>query len=462
MKQFDTIIQNGTVVFPDGSKQTNIAIKGGKIAEIGESISGEAEHVIDAEGQFVLPGMIDVHVHFSDPGRDYWEGFHTGSQMMAAGGCTTYFDMPLNGIPSTIDKDALYQKANKGNQTSWTDFALWGGLVPGNEPHLAELAEEGVIGFKAFLSTTGNKEFENVDDITLLKGMKVIAELGKVLALHSESGPITDWLKEEKEKAGLVSADDYLETRPIAAEAEAVQRALYYAEVTGCPLHFVHISSAEAIEKIEEAKRKGMNVTVETCPHYLMFNHHALQEKGAIAKCAPPLRQPEEQKKLIELLINGKFDMISSDHSPCTSDLKDPATYNLFQAWGGISGGQFSLLSMMELALQHNIPFEHVAKWTALNPAKRFGLSSKGQIAEGYDADFVLLSTDESFTVTEENFLAKNKISLYIGHTFPCSIKKTINRGHVVYDQGVISAEQPGGQWIKPGRIEEKTASSVN
>lgn len=460
MKPFDTIIQNGTVVFRDEVKKAEIAIKDGKIAAIGEAISGEAERVINAEGQFVFPGMIDVHVHFSDPGREYWEGFHTGSQMMAAGGCTTYFDMPLNGIPSTIDKDALYQKAEKGNQTSWTDFALWGGLVPGNEPQLAELAEEGVIGFKAFLSTTGNKEFENVDDRTLLKGMKIIAGLGKVLALHSESGPITDWLKEEKEQAGLVSADDYLETRPIAAESEAVQRALYYAEVTGCPLHFVHISSAEAIEKIEEAKRKGMKVTVETCPHYLLFNHQALREHGAIAKCAPPLRMPEEQQKLIDLLIDQKFDMISSDHSPCTSDLKDPATYNLFEAWGGISGGQFSLLSMLELALQHNIPFEHVAQWTAFNPAKQFGLSSKGQIAEGYDADLVMLAIDEPFTVTEENFLAKNKISLYIGHTFPCTVKKTINRGQIVYEQGSISADQPGGQWIKPSQ-EKKAAGSA-
>lgn len=450
MTQFDLIIYNGNVVLPEGVKKTNIGIKDGKIAAISEELSGGADRTIDAKGQYVFPGMIDVHVHFSDPGRDYWEGFHTGSQMMAAGGCTTYFDMPLNGIPSTVHKEALFAKAEKGNEKSYTDFALWGGLVPGNEADLPELAEEGVIGFKAFLSTTGNKEFENVDDFTLLNGMKIIAGLNKVLALHSESGPITDWLKSEKEKAGKVSADDYLETRPIAAEAEAVQRALYYAEVTGCPLHFVHISSAEAIEKIEEAKRKGMNVTVETCPHYLLYNHNALRERGAVAKCAPPLRMPEEQQKLVQLLIDQKFDMISSDHSPCTSDLKDPETYNIFQAWGGISGGQFSLLSTIELALKHNIPFEHVAQWTASNPAKRFGLESKGEIKEGFDADIALVSIEEPFAVTEENFLAKNKISLYIGHTFPCKIVSTINRGQVVYANGVISDQPPVGRWTKP------------
>ncbi len=449
MTPFDLIINNGTVVFENKVEKAAIALKDGKIAAIGEYIEGEALQTIDAEGQYVFPGMIDVHVHFSDPGREYWEGFQTGSQMMAAGGCTTFFDMPLNGIPSTINKEALFQKADKGNQSSWTDFSLWGGLVPGNESDLAGLAEEGVIGFKAFLSTTGNKEFENADDITLLKGMKIIAGLGKVLALHSESGPITDWLKEQKEQAGLVSADDYLETRPVAAEAEAVQRALYYAEVTGCPLHFVHISSAEAIEKIEAAKQKGMNVSVETCPHYLLFNHQALRDHGAVAKCAPPLRMPDEQKKLIDLLIGGKFDMVSSDHSPCTSDLKDPNVYNLFEAWGGISGGQFSLLSMLQLAVEHDIPLEHIAQWTAQNPAERFGLSSKGQIQEGFDADLVIVDMDKPFTVTEENFLAKNKISLYIGHTFPCTINQTISRGNRVYDHGTILGE-PGGQWVQP------------
>lgn len=447
---FDMLIKNGTVVFPDKVQTTNIGVKNGKITAIGDEFVSGANRIIDASGQYVFPGMIDVHVHFSDPGRDYWEGFRTGSQMMAAGGVTTFFDMPLNGIPSTINKEALYLKSDRGQAESYTDFALWGGLVPGNEADLAELAEEGVIGFKAFLSTTGNKEFENVDDVTLLNGMKIIAGLNKVLALHSESGPITDWLAARKIEAGQVSADDYLETRPVAAEAEAVQRALYYAEVTGCPLHFVHISSYEAIEKIEAAKKKGMNVTVETCPHYLLFNHDALREFGPVAKCAPPLRKQEEQEKLIKLLIEQKFDMISSDHSPCTSDLKDSAVYNIFQAWGGISGGQFSFLSMLELALKYEIPFEQIAKITALNPAERFGLKAKGRIAEGYDADFVLVSTDESYTVREENFFAKNKISLYIGHTFPCKINSTINRGKLIFNDGSIQADEPEGEWIKP------------
>ncbi|MBD1379361.1 allantoinase [Metabacillus arenae] len=451
MEHLDVIIKNGKVVLPTGVSETDIGIKDGKITVIKKEITNDADLKWDANNQYVFPGIIDVHVHFSEPGREHWEGFHTGSMMMAAGGCTTYFDMPLNGIPSTVHQDALYEKAKLGNEKSFVDFSLWGGLVPGNEKDLEALVESGVIGFKAFLSTTGNKEFEAVDDLTLLNGMKIIAKLNKVLALHSESAAITNWLKKEKEKEGKYSADDYIESRPIIAEVEAVERAIYYSELTGCPLHFVHISSAKTIQKIEEAKQKGMNITVETCPHYLLFNHDHLRELGSIAKCAPPLREKEEQQKLISLLIDNKFDMISSDHSPCPYELKNPKVHNLFQAWGGISGGQFSLMSMIEIALNHNIPFETVAKWTASAPAERFGFSDrKGKIAEGADADLAIVTLERSHSVTEENYYAKHKESLYMGHTFPCQVVGTFSRGNLVFKDGKIVEQQSVGGWVKP------------
>ncbi|KYG35357.1 allantoinase [Priestia endophytica] len=450
MSLYDVVIRNGNVVLSTGVVKTDIGVKDGKVAAIEKNLHHQGEQEWNAEHQYIFPGMIDVHVHFSEPGREHWEGFHTGSMMMAAGGCTTYFDMPLNGIPSTVNKDALDEKARIGNEKSVVDFGLWGGLVPGNEGDLKPLAESGVIGFKAFLSTTGNKEFEAVDDMTLLDGMKQIARLGKVLALHSESASMTNWLKKEKENEGKYSADDYLETRPITAEVEAVERAIYYAELTNCPLHFVHISSAKAMEKIQEAKEKGMNITVETCPHYLLFHHGHLRELGAVAKCAPPLREDSERQKLIELLKSDRFDMISSDHSPCPYDLKDPNVHNLFEAWGGISGGQFSLLASIELSLAHNIPFEKVAKWTASNPAERFGISDrKGHITKGADADFAFVTLDESYTVTAENYYAKHKESLYIGHTFPCKVVGTMNRGKLVFKDGEID-KQADQKWLKP------------
>ena len=449
MTSFDLIIRNGFIVLADAVKQLDIGIKGGKIRKIAAHIDETAVEERDESGRYLFPGMIDVHVHFSDPGRAHWEGFETGSQMMAAGGCTTYLDMPLNGIPSTVTKEALLEKAALGLEKSLTDFALWGGLVPGNLQDLEDLANNGVIGFKAFMSATGNEEFERADDLTLLQGMRKIAALGKILALHAESASITNTLTEEKLRRGKISADDYIETRPILAEAEAVERALFYAEITDCPLHFVHISSALAIEKIEAAKNRGMNVTVETCPHYLLFNHQDLIEKGTIAKCAPPLRLPAEQRKLISLLMEGKFDMVSSDHSPCPFELKDSATHNLFQAWGGISGGQFSLLAMLELALKYKLPFPKVAQYTAKAPAERFGLSkTKGEIKEGFDADFAIVSLTTPHTVTKNNFFAKHKQSLYMNHSFPCSIITTIQRGNVVFDQNQFLQQQ--STWLRP------------
>lgn len=446
MPEYDLIIRNGFVVLPEEVKKADIGIKDGGIVKIESEIAGIAKEERDEIGNYLFPGMIDVHVHFNDPGRDMWEGFETGSEMMAAGGCTTFFDMPLNGIPSTIDKEALFHKVEKGMEKSIVDFALWGGLVPGNEENLEELSEAGVIGFKAFLSESGNEEFERVDDMTLLRGMKEIASLGKILALHSESDSMTKWLATDKREKRLFTADDYLETRPILAEVEAVERVLSYAKLTGCSIHFVHISSSAAVGKIEEAKKQGLDVTVETCAHYLMFTHDALIEKGAIAKCAPPLREKSEQEKLVQLLIDGKFDMIASDHSPSPYSLKDPNKHHLFDAWGGISGGQFTLLSMIELAVKHEIPFSKMAQMTATNPAERFGLASKGKIEIGYDADFAIISLDENFTATEENFFAKHKQSLYLGHTFPCKVKTTICRGKVVYEDD--KPIKQNGKWL--------------
>ena len=457
MSQYDLMIRNGNAVLPEGVRKIDIAVQNGVIAELGENLAGEGAEEFDAEGQYIFPGMIDVHVHFSEPGREHWEGFETGSRMMAAGGCTTYFDMPLNGIPSTVTKSALLDKASIGEKKSLTDFGLWGGLVPGNLADLEELSKAGVIGFKAFLSASGNEEFERSDDYTLLNGMKKIAELNGILALHAESDTLTQWLKQEKEKQGLVGPDDYLATRPIQAEAEAVARAIAFAEVTGCSLHFVHISSERAIEEIESAKQRGMDVTVETCPHYLLFNQETLLEKGPLAKCAPPLREKEEQEKLIRLLMEGKFDMISSDHSPCPFELRDPAVHDLFEAWGGISGGQFSLLSMIELAINRSIPLEKVAEWTAAAPAKRFGLSAKGKIQTGLDADFAVVSLKEPYVVDEENFFAKHKQSVYIGRTFPCRIKATFNRGKQIFGPGKMG-EQEHGKWLK-GMEKERSAN---
>lgn len=455
---FDLLIKNGTVVLADEVRKADIGIRQGKIAAVGEELSEPSGKMIDAAGKTVFPGMIDIHVHFDEPGRTDWEGLETGSSMLAAGGCTTYFDMPLNGIPSTVTKKAFTEKVRLAEKESHIDFGLWGGLVPGNLDDLEDLHTCGAVGFKAFMSPSGNPEFEAVDDHSLLAGMREIAALGGILALHAESAPIVTFLQQEKEAQGLTDDDAYAASRPPLAEAEAVSRALMFAALTGCRLHFVHISTIEAVNLIQHAKKNGQDVTLETCAHYLLFNHDDFRRLGVVGKCAPPLRSESERIGLVDKLTHDEVDMVTSDHSPC--EWKDKETDSIFKAWGGISGGQFTLLSVVELAMKHHLPLTKVAAWTAGHPAKRFGLGpEKGEIRQGADADLAMLDLRKPEKVTKEDLFQKNKFSLYVGHTFPATVAATINRGTIVYSDGNIDPSVHG-QWIRPHTIKSLSAQN--
>lgn len=453
---FDLLIKNGTVVLADEVRKADIGIRQGKIAAIGEGLSEPSAEIVDAAGKTIFPGMIDIHVHFDEPGRTQWEGFETGSSMLAAGGCTTYFDMPLNGIPSTVTKQAFTEKVSLAEKESHIDFGLWGGLVPGNLADLEDLNTCGAVGFKAFMSPSGNPEFEAVDDHSLLAGMRKIAALDGILALHAESAPIVTFLQQEKEAQGLTDFDAYAASRPPLAEAEAVSRALMFAALTGCRLHFVHISTLEAVNLIQQAKKNGQDVTLETCAHYLLFNHDDFRRLGVVGKCAPPLRSESERAGLVDKLIHNEIDMVTSDHSPC--EWKDKEADSIFKAWGGISGGQFTLQSVVELALKHHLPLTQVAAWTAGHPAARFSLNpEKGEIRQGADADLAVLDLHKPEKVTKEHLFQKNKFSLYVGHTFPASVAATINRGRIVYADGKICTSAYG-KWIHPHSVKSLTA----
>ncbi|SFL46847.1 allantoinase AllB [Salibacterium qingdaonense] len=438
MKAWDTVIRNGKIVLDDRVEQLDIGIRDGIITALETYLDGTADWEYDAAGCHVFPGLIDVHVHFNEPGRTDWEGFQSGSQMLAAGGCTTFFDMPLNGVPSTVTQEALIQKKEHAGRHSILDAGLWGGLMPGHVHDIKDMAD-GVIGFKAFMAPSGNPEFEKSDDQTLLDGMKEIADCGKVLALHAESAPIIEHMKSRQTGT---DADSYARSRPAEAESEAVRRALSFARVTGCALHFVHISNAETIHIIDQAKKEGMDVTVETCAHYLLFNHNTLRSRGAAAKCAPPLRGEQERQALMQCLLDNKIDMVTSDHSPCPPDLKD--TDDMFQAWGGINGGQFTLSALIETALSHNVPLSRVAKWGAQAPARRFQMEdTKGAVQEGLHADLSIVDLRTETRITQQDLYTKHRQSLYEGHTFPCRIVRTFQRGRTVYDQKQGAVEQP-------------------
>jgi allantoinase len=455
MSAFDLVIKRGNVVLRDEIRLLDIGIRAGRIVALAESIDATDVPSIDATGQYVLPGMIDVHVHFNEPGLADWEGFESGSAALAAGGCTTYADMPLNGVPPTINAKAWRQKLEAAQAKSAVDYVFWGGLQTGNLAELEELAACGVIGFKAFMSSPGGEGediFREADDITLYEGMKKIAELGGILALHAESEPMVSKLAAGKIAAGRLSAKDFADSRPIIAELEAVNRALFYAKETGCALHFVHISSPQAVEAIDLAKKSGMNVTLETCPHYLTLVAEDMQRLGPVAKCAPPLRGLEEQNRLWTLLREGRIDMITSDHSPCPSRLKNENNGNFFAAWGGISGAQSSMeLMIHEGCLRRGIPLTQISRMLSYEPAKRFGLlPNKGEITLQADADLVVVDLNKGYVLQQEDLLYRHPHSPYIGRSFDCRVTTTLCRGSVVYEAGRGILQTGLGQWLSP------------
>ncbi|WP_340002184.1 allantoinase [Oceanobacillus sp. FSL K6-0127] len=440
MTTFDLIIRNGKIVTADSIVSGDIAVKEGKIVEVSndKAIEGTAVKEINAEGLHILPGLIDSHVHFNEPGRTEWEGLETGSRSLAAGGATSFFDMPLNSTPPTINKANLDLKKERAEEKSIVNPYYWGGLVPENIADLKDLHENGVIGFKAFMSPSGIADFNNVDDESIFKGMKEIASLGSLLAVHAESMVICDQLAAEKQEQGKTTARDFVESRPIISEIEAVRRIISYAEATGCKLHIVHASSRKVVAVINDAKQRGVDITVETCPHYLSLTVKDLEEKGAIAKCAPPLRDEDEVEDLWASVAAGEINVIASDHSPAPASMKT-ITDNYFEGWGGISGAQSTLNIMLtEGYFKRNLPLEKIVALTSTNPAELFGLETKGTIAAGFDADITLVDLNEEFVLKAEDLKYRHKHSPYVGKTFKGNVKTTIVNGEVVFTNGEI------------------------
>jgi len=449
MDSLDIIIRGGMVVTPEEIQSRDIGILDRKIVELGPTLKDSARETVDAAGLHIFPGLIDSHVHFNEPGRTEWEGIETGSKALAAGGGTMFFDMPLNAHPPTLDARSFDQKLAAAEAKSYTDFAFWGGLVPGNSDRLEELAKCGVVGFKAFMSNSGVDDFPRADDATLREGMKRAAALGKIVAVHAESETITSELAQKCIAAGKSSVRDYLDSRPIHAELEAIQRALELAGETCCRLHIVHVSCGAGIALIASARKMGVDVSCETCPHYLVLTEQDMEQIGPLAKCAPPLRPVEARETLWQYLLADEITSLGSDHSPSPPEMKTGQDF--FRAWGGISGVQHMLpLLITEGHVKRGMAMEHLAQLLSFNLVTRFQLpTDRGRISVGAQADIALVDIRGSFEVKSDELFYRHRHTPYFGRKLTGKVVQTILRGQTVFKDGKI-VSKPFGRLVRP------------
>lgn len=451
MEKYDLIVRNGLVVTDNGVEKLDIAVVDGSIVELSPEITGVVKEEIDATGKHIFPGGYDCHVHFNEPGRTDWESLITGTSSLAAGGMTSFTDMPLNSTPVTTNGKNFDLKLERAKVNSLIDYSFWGGLTPNNLDSLEELAARGVVGFKAFTCFSGLEEFEGTDDWTLYRGMEIAAKLGLPLSVHAENRDITNKLSEEFIKEGKISPRDFLNSRPEISEIEAVQRVILFAQETKCKLHIAHISTARGVQLVVEARAKGIDVTCETVPQYLTLTQDDLEGLGPIGKCCPPLRSKDTLENLWKHVLKGNVDIVCSDHSPAPIEMKKDE--NFFKVWGGISGCQ-STLNVMLTEGYHNrgLSLESISKLLGLNPAERFGIKNKGKLGLGYDADMAIVDLNERFVLNADELFYMHKVSPLVGLTYRGKVERTILRGKTIYLNGKI-VSPPIGKFLKPNII---------
>ena len=374
-------------MLPDGVRPATVQIADGRIVAVGPFADRPAGVLeLDAGDLVVMPGLVDTHVHINDPGRADWEGFDTATKAAAAGGVTTLVDMPLNSIPSTTSAHALGSKRAAAAGRCHVDVAFWGGVVPGNRDELVPLAAAGVLGFKCFMSPSGVDEFAHVSENDLREALPVLAALDLPLLVHAEFPPL---LRDPLLTADGVLPDPHtyatwLRSRPPASEQAAIDLLIRLARETNARIHIVHLATAQALPAIVAARREGVRLTVETCPHYLAFAAEEIPDGRPEFKCAPPIRERVERDGLWKGLERGEIDLIATDHSPAPPALKHLADGDFIRAWGGIASLQIGLPVVWSGMAARGLPVDRLSEWMSAAPARLAGLQrSKGAIAVG-------------------------------------------------------------------------------
>jgi allantoinase len=436
------------------SASVDVGVGDGLIAVLAPAgtLAGSATAELDGSDLALLAGGIDVHVHCNEPGRTNWEGFDTATTALAAGGFTSFFDMPLNSTPATVDVAAFDAKLACAERSSLLDFGLWGGLAPGNLSQLEPLHQRGVVGFKAFMCETGIDDFTAVDDATLWEGMREVAALGSILAVHAENNTITSDLAARARSERRTDAAAYLASRPPVVELEAIGRAIALAADTGCALHIVHVSTSDGVAVVRDAQERGVDVSWETTPHHLTLTAGDVERIGTLAKCSPVMHGPENRARLWELVDGDPGAIVASDHSPAPLALKTGDDF--FAAWGGISGCQ-STRGVLLCAVERGLAsLDAAVAATSINPATRFGLSTKGAIEVGRDADLCLIDLDRSWRLTAAELCYRHPHSPLVGTTVRGAVRHLIMRGEqLVRDGHLLRSERRGRLLVPDARV---------
>ena len=427
----ELVIRGRGVVTPDGVRSASVHIAEGRIVRLGkwEEVPSDSP-IVDAGESIVMPGLVDTHVHVNEPGRTEWEGFETATRAAAAGGVTTILDMPLNSIPATTTVKALEAKREAALGKRVVNVEFIGGVVPGNVGELEGLRDAGVRAFKCFLSPSGVDEFPAVSERDLQEAFPVLARLGLPLMVHAEDPACL-----LPSQGTSRQYEDYLNTRPVAAERAAISLLTRLMARTPTPVHIVHLSSATSLDIVRTARARGLPLTVETCPHYLTFAAEEIPEGATEYKCAPPIRDTSERDALWEALIAGDIDLVASDHSPCPPEMKQTEG-DFFSAWGGIASLQLALSAVWTGARARGQKPGRIAQWMSAAPARLAGLQSrKGSLAAGYDADIVLWDPDARFVVDPAKLLHRHKLTPYAGRELFGKVSATYVGGKRIFNR---------------------------
>lgn len=438
----ELFIRSRNVVTPEGMRDALVHVRNGSIESV--SVGGDAPEgasCLDVSPLVLMPGLVDTHVHINEPGRTSWEGFESATRAAAAGGITTLIDMPLNSSPVTTTLDAFRRKASAAEGKLSVDVGFHAGIIPGNAGELPGLADAGVFGAKAFLIDSGIEEFPASGERDLREAMASLAGRGVPVLVHCELSP-----DDAPPSGGDVrSYRRYLASRPRSWEADAIAMMISLCREFRCPTHIVHLSSADAVPALRAARASGLPLTVETCPHYLVFCAEDIPDGDTRFKCAPPIRERENRERLWDALKEGVIDGIVSDHSPAPPAMKETESGDLVKAWGGIASLQFGLPVVWTEARRRGFSLNDVAEWMSAFPARLAGLGNrKGRIAPGFDADLIVWDPDAPVAVAPESTLHRHPMTPYAGRRISGSVHTTYLRGVPVYGLGRFPGEPRG------------------